>query len=94
METENPQYKKAFFVRSWGNEIIKGMAFTLSYIDYYEVKKAFFIKAGETLPKIVDANQVVYSQVNADELLKKEKSGLKNYYEKEIKECTEKLKNI
>jgi len=88
------KYQRAYYVSSWGQDIKHGIAFTLSYIDWYEVKKAFFIENGQSLPEIIDAKQVVYTAKDAAELLKKEKSNIKHYYEKQLKESTEKLKSL
>jgi len=93
METkiESPQYKTAYYVRSWGTKIEKGVAFTITYSDYGTTTKGFFIKDGCELPSIVDAKQVVYSKKEADELLAKESKSYREYYERQLKEAQEKI---
>jgi hypothetical protein len=89
-----PEYKRAYFVQSWGDKIIKGYAFTLKYVDFYEKTKAFFMQDGKDVPTEVDSKQVVYSEAESHLLLKREINARKEYYQKELKEATEKISSI
>lgn len=94
MKNINPKYEIAYYVSSWSDKIVKGKAFTLTYIDYYEKKSSFFIPDGETVPKLVEARCVVYSQSDAVDLLNSEQKSKKKYYQEQLTEAEQKLKEF
>lgn len=88
---QNPEYKKAYYVKSWGNEIIEGHAFIMTHFDYYPVTKAYFIEANAEYPIIVDYKQVVFTPEYAKNLFDRESKSRKEYYEKQLKEAQKEL---
>ncbi len=93
-QIESPVYKRAYYVASWGEKIIKGHAFELTFIDWHEQTKAFFIPDGKQFPEKVDKMQVEYTTADAEKLLTKEIGSRIEYYEKQLREHSDKLKEL
>lgn len=88
---ENPVYKTAYRVQSWGDKIEKGVAFTIKYIDSWELNKTLFIPNGKDVPFLVDVRTVVYSKAGADKLLAEQKKEYKAYCQKQVDEYSAKI---
>lgn len=91
---KNIKVDKMYYVQEWTNAVIEGEGFFITYHDHYQKEAGFFRLNEKDEWKLVSKKELYIDKESAMVGAMAENKKRINWYNSQIKEYQEKLKNI